>query len=110
MSGSREPGRLLTAGEVAARWSCSVSQVYSLARSGRLPVVRLGGSVRFRPEDVAKAAKSRRESPVKPKPVRVVVPRRTPPMRAEVRRALRTDWDREDAAAAAAAVEGRVAS
>ena len=44
--------RLLTAEELASRWQVPVSQVYRLARAGKLPVVRLGRYVRFRLADV----------------------------------------------------------
>jgi excisionase family DNA binding protein len=40
--------RLLTAEQLAERWQVEDSQVYRLARSGRLPCVRLGRYVRFR--------------------------------------------------------------
>jgi excisionase family DNA binding protein len=44
--------QLLTAEQVAERWQCPVSQVYRLARDGRLRCVRLGRYVRFRLEDI----------------------------------------------------------
>ena len=43
---------LLTASEVAAMLRCSKAAVYALARSRAIGHVRLGGLVRFRPEDV----------------------------------------------------------
>lgn len=43
-----EAARLLTAEQVAARWQVPKSQVYRLAREGRVPVVRLGRYMRFR--------------------------------------------------------------
>lgn len=43
---------LLTAQEVAAVLQVSVDSVYSYARTGRLPRVRLDRAVRFRPADV----------------------------------------------------------
>ena len=45
-----EAATLLTAGQVAARWQVPKSQVYRLARDGRVPVVRLGRYMRFRVE------------------------------------------------------------
>jgi excisionase family DNA binding protein len=44
--------RLLTAQQVAERWQVEASQVYRLARAGRLPCVRIGRWRRFRLEDV----------------------------------------------------------
>ena len=41
--------RLLTAEQVAERWQVPKSQVNGLARSGKLPVVRLGRYIRFAP-------------------------------------------------------------
>jgi excisionase family DNA binding protein len=43
---------LMTAGDVARRWQVKTSAVYRLAREGRLPTVRVGRYVRFRPEAV----------------------------------------------------------
>jgi excisionase family DNA binding protein len=43
---------LLTASEVAVMLRCSKAAVYALARSRAIGHVRLGGLVRFRPEDV----------------------------------------------------------
>jgi excisionase family DNA binding protein len=40
-------GRLLTAGELAERWQVPRSQIYRLAREGRVPIVRVGRYVRF---------------------------------------------------------------
>lgn len=37
-----EPERLLTATDLAKRWSVSEAFVYRLAREGKIPVVRLG--------------------------------------------------------------------
>jgi excisionase family DNA binding protein len=39
--------RLLTAEELADRWSVPVGQVYRLSRADSLPTVRLGRYVRF---------------------------------------------------------------
>lgn len=47
-----EEDRLMTATELAAFLSCSPSAVYGLARSGRIPCVRVGGMIRFRRSDV----------------------------------------------------------
>jgi len=44
--------RLLTVREVAAKLSVSVETVRRLVRVGHLKQTRIGGSVRFRPEDV----------------------------------------------------------
>lgn len=43
----REPGRLLTADELAERWQVPTAQVYRLARDGRLPAVAIGRYRRF---------------------------------------------------------------
>jgi excisionase family DNA binding protein len=43
---------LLTAEQLAKRWQLRPSQVYRLARDGRLPVVKLGRYRRFRLEAV----------------------------------------------------------
>ncbi len=43
---------LLTASQVADELAISRNMVYSLAASGRLPVIRIGGAVRFDPSDV----------------------------------------------------------
>jgi excisionase family DNA binding protein len=40
--------RLLTADDLAARWSVTVKQVYRLAREGDLPAVKVGRYYRFR--------------------------------------------------------------
>lgn len=40
--------RLLTAKEVAARWQVREQHVYTLAREGDVPHVRVGRYVRFR--------------------------------------------------------------
>ena len=49
---SSEAERLLTADDVAARWRVPRSHVYRLSREGRLPTVRLGRYMRWRPEAV----------------------------------------------------------
>jgi excisionase family DNA binding protein len=43
---------LLRAKQVAVILNCSMQQVYALKDRGELPFVRIGGMVRFRPEDV----------------------------------------------------------
>ncbi len=40
---------LMTARQVAKILCCSVSAVYTLARKGNLPSVKIGGMIRFRP-------------------------------------------------------------
>jgi len=45
VEGSRQPGvagRLLTADDLAERWSVPKSHVYRLAREGKIPTVELG--------------------------------------------------------------------
>ena len=44
--------KLLTAGEVAEILSVSKSFAYQLMRTGEIPTVRLGRSVRVRPKDL----------------------------------------------------------
>jgi excisionase family DNA binding protein len=44
--------RLLTVDELAERWQLLPSQVYRLARNGKLPTVKLGRYRRWRLEDV----------------------------------------------------------
>jgi len=52
-SGDRRPdASLLTAEDLSLRWSVPKSHVYRLARSGRLPTVRLGRYMRWRLEVV----------------------------------------------------------
>lgn len=46
------PRRLLTVAEVASILRCSKQAVYSWVEFGRVPHVKLGRLVRFRPEDV----------------------------------------------------------
>lgn len=45
--------RLLTADELAARWSVQKAHVYRLAREGRIPTVRVGRYYRFSPTAIA---------------------------------------------------------
>lgn len=40
--------QLLTAGQLATRWQVPKSHVYRLARTGQIPLVRLGRYLRFR--------------------------------------------------------------
>jgi len=46
---------LLTARDVAAILSCSVSAVYTMARRGEIASVRIGGMIRFRTADISAA-------------------------------------------------------
>lgn len=43
---------LLTAAQVATRLAVSRRMVYDLVAGGRLPVVRIGGALRFDPNDI----------------------------------------------------------
>ena len=47
---SENPNRLLTVNELAERWQVSKGQIYTLARSGKIPTVVIGHSYRFRLE------------------------------------------------------------
>ena len=57
MDGRRDPGepavRLYKAEDLAERWGVPTSQVYRLARDGKVPAVRVGRYVRFHPDAVA---------------------------------------------------------
>ncbi len=44
--------KLLRPPDVAAILNCSVSEVYNLKDRGKIPWCKIGGMVRFRPEDV----------------------------------------------------------
>lgn len=44
--------RLLTADDLAERWSVSKDHVYRLAREGRIPRVAIGRYYRFRPDAI----------------------------------------------------------
>lgn len=44
--------RLLRVAEVAERLAVSEALVYKLMRTGRLPAVHIGGSLRFDPEQI----------------------------------------------------------
>jgi excisionase family DNA binding protein len=59
--GTRVPDRLLTADEVAERLSIGLSTAYLLLQRGELPSVRIGRSVRVRPEDLGRFVVARRE-------------------------------------------------
>ncbi len=50
--------RLLVIGEVAELLRCSERTIRRWVRGGRLPVVRIGGAVRFRADDVAALLRS----------------------------------------------------
>jgi excisionase family DNA binding protein len=43
-----DPDRLLTAEELAERWSVAPAHVYRLARAHRIPTIRIGRYTRFR--------------------------------------------------------------
>ena len=45
--------KLLRAEDVAEILACSIKEVYSLKDRGKLAFCKIGGMVRFRPEDVA---------------------------------------------------------
>lgn len=56
--------RLLTADDLAERWSVTVAHVYRLAREDRIPTVRIGRYFRFRPDAIEawEAEQSRQEA------------------------------------------------
>jgi excisionase family DNA binding protein len=56
----RLDSRLLTAGDVAELLRVPVSTVYELARSGRLPCLRIGRAVRFCQVDLEAHLSARR--------------------------------------------------
>jgi len=60
--------QLLTPADLARILRCGRNRPYDLAASGALPCVRLGASIRFRPEDVRAflAGASPRPAPVLP--------------------------------------------
>jgi excisionase family DNA binding protein len=43
---------LLTTVDMSRLLRCSVQSVYRMTRSGALPSIRIGGLIRYRPEDV----------------------------------------------------------
>lgn len=47
--------KLLKASDLAKRFNCSKSGIYKLAAGGKIPHVKLGGSVRFDFEEVREA-------------------------------------------------------
>lgn len=49
------PDRLLRVREAADRLAISEGQIRRLAREGKIPSVKLGACVRFRPEDIEAA-------------------------------------------------------
>ena len=52
MSTDTNATRLLTADQLAERWQVPKSQVYRLARTGRIPAVQVGRYYRFRLESI----------------------------------------------------------
>jgi excisionase family DNA binding protein len=52
VQGSATSNRLLSADDLAERWQVPRSQVYRLAREGRVPAVWIGRYVRCRPAEV----------------------------------------------------------
>jgi excisionase family DNA binding protein len=54
---------LLTADELAERWQVERSQVYRLAREGRIPAVRIGRYLRFRLDLIEEFEAGRLETP-----------------------------------------------
>ena len=54
--------RLLNAQEVAAALNMGLSTVYMLVERGELPSIRIGRSVRIRPEDLEKFIESKTQS------------------------------------------------
>ena len=54
--------RLLNAQEVAAALNMGLSTVYLLVERGDLPSIRIGRSVRIRPEDLEKFIESKTQS------------------------------------------------
>ena len=54
--------RLLNAQEVAAALNMGLSTVYILVERGELPSIRIGRSVRIRPEDLEKFIESKTQS------------------------------------------------
>lgn len=65
--------QLMSRVEVANRLRISVRKVAELAQSGRLPVVRVDGAVRFREEDVLRLLTEYQE----PKPRLLALPSRS---------------------------------
>lgn len=57
---SNSPESLWKVGDVARFLSMSVSWVYKETEAGRLPCVRIGAALRFRPEEIRAFLESRR--------------------------------------------------
>lgn len=57
---TRSPDRLLTADEVTVKQNIGLSTAYPLLQRGELPSVRIGRSVRVRPEDLTRSVLARR--------------------------------------------------
>jgi excisionase family DNA binding protein len=55
-------GKLMTAEEVAERWQVAPAHVYRLAREHRIPSVRLGRYVRFRPDAIEAFERGERDN------------------------------------------------
>lgn len=49
-----EPDRFMTPDEVAERWAVTRKYVIHLAYEHRVPSIKIGGRVRFRPADIAR--------------------------------------------------------
>ncbi|HVM61314.1 MAG TPA: helix-turn-helix domain-containing protein [Verrucomicrobiae bacterium] len=64
--------QLMSRADVASRLQISIRKVAEIAQSGRLPVVRVDGAVRFREEDVLRLLTEHQE----PKPRLVALPSR----------------------------------
>jgi excisionase family DNA binding protein len=62
-NGSLAPAlpRFVDARTAAERWQVPESWIYDMARQGKLPSVRLGHYVRFRPEDLERFIAERRQ-------------------------------------------------
>ena len=58
------PRRLLTPGEAAELLAVSERKVSDLARSGQLPCVHVGRSVRFRPADIERLIEGPAKAPL----------------------------------------------
>jgi len=64
--------QLMSKADVASRLHVSIRKVAEIAQSGRLPVVRVDGAVRFREEDVLRLLTENQE----PKPRLLALPSR----------------------------------
>ncbi|MGD0061117.1 MAG: helix-turn-helix domain-containing protein [Verrucomicrobiia bacterium] len=65
--------QLMRRADVASRLQISIRKVAEIAQSGRLPVVRVDGAVRFREEDVLRLLTENQE----PRPRVLALPSRT---------------------------------